>query len=161
MWCSARCSTSPVVCCSVATCIASSAARCTTGSVCNISFWICANGLASSSSARILLSFISLNLNASFLSTCRSLHGTYVCKYCNHCVAVCCCALQGVAVCSSVLQCVERDRCKAHTCANIAIIALQCIVVCCSVLQCVAVCCSVLQCVERDHCKAHTCASVI
>ena len=39
-----------------------------------------------------------------------------------------------VAVCCSVLQCVE-------VCYSV----LQCVTVCCSVLQCVAVCCSVLQ----------------
>ena len=42
--------------------------------------------------------------------------------------------VHGVAVCCSVLQCVE-------VCCSV----LQCVAVCCSVLQCVAVCCSVLQ----------------
>jgi len=123
--CAAVCVLQCVAVCCSATCIASSAALCTTGSECNISFWICANGLASSSSGRILLLFISLNLNASFLSTCRSLQGTYVCKCCNHCCSILLC----VEVCCSVLQCVGRDHCKAHTCANNAMIALQRIVV--------------------------------
>jgi len=52
------------------------------------------------------------------------------------CVAVCCSALQCVAVRCSVLQCIA-------VCCS----ALQCVAVRCSVLQCVAVCCSVLQCV--------------
>ena len=51
-------------------------------------------------------------------------------------VAVCCSVLQCVEVCCSVLQCVA-------VCSSM----LQYVAVCCSVLQCVAVCCSVLQCV--------------
>jgi len=60
--------------------------------------------------------------------------------------------LQRVAVCCSMLQCVElviHD--DTHYAFYIAFCVscsmLQCVAVCCSVLQCVAVCCSALQCV--------------
>jgi len=49
-----------------------------------------------------------------------------------------------VAVCCSVLQCVQRVmQVRSKSSAN----ATLCVAVCCSALQCVAVCCSVLQCV--------------
>ena len=57
----------------------------------------------------------------------KGVGGSRVAVCCNE--AVCCSALQRVAVRCSVLQCVVW------------------IAVCCGVLQCVAVCCSVLQCV--------------
>jgi len=48
--------------------------------------------------------------------------------------------LQCVAVCCSVLQCLNSQVKEAR-----GPVVLQCVAVCCSVLQCVAVCCSVLQ----------------
>jgi len=67
------------------------------------------------------------------------------------CVAVCCSALQRVAL--------SRDtRGLYFVCCSV----LQCVAVCCSVLQCGAVCCSVLRCVAetlvcmRVHMRAPT-----
>ena len=77
-------------------------------------------------------------------------------------VAVCCSALQCVAVWYSVLlgvavcckccsiflwssQIASRRRAALLQCAEVCCIALQCVAVCCSVFQCVAVCCSALQ----------------
>ena len=62
-------------------------------------------------------------------------------------VAVCCRVLQCVAVCGSVRQCFAV--CPSTPCTGRFSVfsVLQCVAVCCSVLQCVAVCCSVLQCV--------------
>ena len=81
-------------------------------------------------------------------------------------------ALQCVAVCCSVLQCVVKSpntqnewpmsfawyleevyeqppvrtqRCSVLQCVAVCCRVLQCVAVCCSVLQCVAVCCSALQ----------------
>jgi len=51
--------------------------------------------------------------------------------------------LQCVAVCCSVLQCVDCHNFH-HVFTGVPDL---CVAVCCSVLQCVAVCCSVLQCV--------------
>ena len=56
---------------------------------------------------------------------------------------------QCVAVCCSVLQCVEK--------ANVGRNVLQYAAVCCSVLQCVAVCFSVLQCVAYTHSYVYMC----
>ena len=61
-----------------------------------------------------------------------------------------CSALQRVAVCYSVLQCVSQGTCTkerwvAHHTPFTA--AVQRVAVCCTILQCVAACCSVLQCV--------------
>jgi len=58
---------------------------------------------------------------------------------------VCCNALQRVAACCSVLQCVAVL--EADTGSNLLIHGVSILQVCCSVLQCVAACCSVLQCV--------------
>jgi len=74
------------------------------------------------------------------------------------CVAARCSALQHIAVCRSVLQCVAvcpSDsefvcilQCVA-VCWSVFGVSLECVAVCCSMLQCVwsvfAVCCSVLQ----------------
>ena len=78
------------------------------------------------------------------------------------------CVLQWVAVCCSVLQCVNRRMSLLHStqvyvCCNACCSVLQCSVACCSVFKCrmlsshstqwlcveiyVAVCCNVLQCV--------------
>ena len=62
--------------------------------------------------------------------------------------------LQCVAVCCSVLQCVQHRStsisltapyvgCSALMQCVAACVLMQCVAVCCSVLQCVAVCCSV------------------
>jgi len=61
--------------------------------------------------------------------------------------AVCCSALQCVAVCCTVAK-KGRRLYGAH-----------CVVFCCSVLQCVAVCCSVLQC-AAVYCKVLQCVAV-
>ena len=61
--------------------------------------------------------------------------------------------LQSVAVCSSVLQCVQ---CVADVHTHSA----SCVAVCCSVLQCVAVCCSVLHCVADIHTHSVSCVAV-
>jgi len=57
----------------------------------------------------------------------------------SQCVAVCCSALQCVAVYSSDDQRKNVNR--------VVFTRGGCTAVCCSALQCVAVCCSVLQCV--------------
>ena len=62
------------------------------------------------------------------------------------CVAVCCSALQYVAVRCSVLQCVAVC-CSALQCVAVRCSVFQCVLVSSSMLQCVAVSCSVLQCV--------------
>ena len=70
-----------------------------------------------------------------------------------HIFKVLCSALQRVAACCSVSQCVEV-RCKMlqweaqdRLCSNAPCRVLQCVAVWCSVLQCGALSCSVLQCV--------------
>jgi len=85
---------------------------------------------------------------------CIAVHCS-VCLQCNEdftaregagvCVAVCCCALQYVAVCCSVvavccsvLQCVLVMRSSLPEGAQVCV--LQCVAVCCRAVQCVAVC---------------------
>jgi len=53
------------------------------------------------------------------------------------------CALQCVAVCCSVLQCVAVHRILKGVCVAVCCIVLQCVAMCCIVLQSVALCCIV------------------
>jgi len=70
------------------------------------------------------------------------------------CVQVYWSVLQWVAVCCSVLQCVEQTKfrrllwqrsARSDLCVAVCFSVFKCTTVCCSVLQCVAVCCSVLK----------------
>ena len=63
------------------------------------------------------------------------------------CIQACCSALQQVAVCYSVLQCVAVLLQRQHM-WNVCVLLLLLLfkISCCSVLQCVAACGSVLQC---------------
>jgi len=71
------------------------------------------------------------------------------------------CALQCVAVCCGVLQCVAHNESQVNEsceCSN-PFICTVCVAVCCSALQCAAVGCSALQCVavrcSVSQCVAH------
>jgi len=71
-----------------------------------------------------------------------------------HLVAVRCSALQRVAACHSVLQCVpcihvSPGPLTAQHLAAVRCIVLQCVALCCTALQCVAACYIVLQCLIR------------
>jgi len=68
-----------------------------------------------------------------------------VCCSALQCVAVRCSVSQCVAVCRSALHCVAV-RCNVSQCVTVCRSALQCVAVRCSVSQCVAVCCSASQC---------------
>jgi len=69
-----------------------------------------------------------------------------------------CSVLQCVAVCCSVLRCVNTEACRGRALSSSCSV-LQCVAVCCNVPQCVAVCCSVLQCVA-GRCRVLQCVAV-
>ena len=106
--------------------------------------------------------------------TCQCVYSEGVIDRNSQFVALSCSLLQNVAVCCSLLQCVNDIRivealqhvathciatcCSVLQCVNdntlycnvllhvaVRVPLLQCVAVCCSVLQCVAVCCSMLQ----------------
>jgi len=86
---------------------------------------------------------------SSLISNCHVLQCVAVCCSVLQCVEVRCSALQCVAVCRSVLQRVAA-RCSVSQYVAVCRSVLWFVVGYCNVMQCVAVCCSVLQCVSKD-----------
>jgi len=81
---------------------------------------------------------------------------------CMQYVAECCnvTMAQACAVCHSVLQCVALWCCLV-LCVAVCCSVLQCVAVCCSVLQCVAVWCCLVLCVALCCCIGAVCRSVL